>query len=95
MRVIQTVTLSIILVIAMNILPERIKSTVSRLNVENVLNPPQKPTTINNFNVGFAPSFSLKIPTASANTKQLNIFDTNVAIGKEDLKFDFTISEIP
>lgn len=79
----------------MNILPERINSTVSKLKVENVLNPPQKPTTINNFKVGFAPNFSLNIPIASANTKQLTILDTNVAIGKEDLKFDFTNSEIP
>lgn len=92
---IHAVTLIKMLAKAIIIFPERISSTVSKLKVEKVLKPPQKPTTISIRRVGFAPNFSLKKPTASARTIQLITLEQSVAIGKTDLKFVFTNSEMP
>jgi hypothetical protein len=44
------------------------------------------PITIKNFKLGFALNFSLNIPTAKANSIQLNRFEQSVAIGNVDLK---------
>lgn len=83
----QTVILMRILAMAIIIFPERISSNVSKLKVENVLNPPQKPANINTLNEGFAIIFSLKIKTATARIRQLKMFEQSVATGKMLLKF--------
>ena len=61
--------------------PERINATVSKLKVEKVLNPPQKPTTSNIFNTGYPSILLLNTPTINAKIKQLTLFDKNVAKG--------------
>ena len=81
--------------IANIVLPVFISSIVSKLKVEKVLNPPQNPTTINKRKAGLSPLFSEKYPTANASIMQLIVLEKKVANGSTDLKFDFTISEIP
>jgi hypothetical protein len=45
---------------AKNMFPERISSTVSKLNVEKVLNPPQMPTMIKDLVPALHSAFWLK-----------------------------------
>ena len=71
-----------IFAMAIPLFPLLKSSTVSKLKVEKVLNPPQKPITIRTANELFVKIFSLKIPTTIARTTQLIIFDTSVASGK-------------
>ncbi len=80
-----TATLISILAMATTALPVRKSSTVSKLKVENVENPPQKPTTINIRSVGLFPTLSVKKPTANASTMQLMMFESSVASGNTDL----------
>lgn len=75
-----------ILIIAIVVLPVLNSSTVSKLKVENVLNPPQKPTNTINFIAGFTGSLALKKNSVNAIIKQLMVFDKNVAKGKFVLK---------
>ena len=87
-----TVTLIKIFAIAINVLPERINSTVSKLKEEKVLNPPQNPAISRILNVEFEPIFSLNTPTINPKTIQLRILEHKVATGNTALKLSFTNS---
>jgi len=67
---------------ANKIFPVRNNSTVSKLKVEKVLKPPQKPVIIKNFNKGFTFVLSAKIKTVTAKIIQLIILEQKVASGK-------------
>jgi len=67
---------------ANKIFPVRNNSTVSKLKVEKVLKPPQKPVIIKNFNKGFTFVLSAKIKTVTAKIIQLIMLEQKVAIGK-------------
>lgn len=79
----QTTILRIIFKAAKVKLPDLIKSSVSLLKVENVLNPPQKPVRINKRKVGLEKIFSLKNPIATAITTQLRKLASSVPRGKD------------
>jgi len=77
----QAITESNTITIAKGQCPVLSNSKVSRLNVEKVLKPPHKPTNKNIFVFWLSIVFE-NLNTTSANTKQLIIFASNVAIGK-------------
>lgn len=66
-------------------LPDFISSTVSKLNVENVLKPPQNPVSKKRMKV----SLDKILPRVSDNTnakiKQLTTFDVRVETGRDTL----------
>ncbi len=84
-----------ILAIAYIIFPLRINSTVSKLNVENVLKPPQKPVMIKNFQVEEISVLLIKNVIVTASIIQLNALETNVAKGKMVLNRIVIKIEIP
>ncbi len=74
--------------------PAFINSIVSKLNVEKVLNPPQKPIKKNTFKFEVEIIFSLNIMIKMERIIQLIKLEHNVAIGKINLKFALTNSPI-
>lgn len=76
------ITLMQIFAIARIQFPERINSTVSKLKVEKVLNPPQNPVISSN---RIIPKlvFELIVKTTIASIAELKIFDISVEVGKE------------
>ena len=68
---------------------------VSKLKVEKVLNPPQKPTITSKRIIGCAFNFSENMYSISATKAELNTLEASVAIGKVVLKLSFTKVEIP
>ena len=77
-----TVKLIARLRMANKIFPVRNNSTVSKLNVEKVLKPPQKPVMIKNLSNGFTFVLSANTKTVIAKIMQLIMFEKNVASGK-------------
>lgn len=67
---------------AQNHFPSEMSNNVSYENVEKVLNPPQKPTTINGIQIPSIFSFEIR-KTASPRIIQLKVFAKKVPIGRE------------
>jgi hypothetical protein len=63
-------------------------SNVSKLNVENVLKPPQIPVKMNIFKLGFAWILSLNAIKVIAKIRQLKTLEDRVAIGRVSDDFE-------
>ncbi len=77
----QPITLSSTFPVAHNQRPACTSSSVSKLKVEKVLKPPQKPTAIRIFTSGVMYSFVVARPTNKPRIKQAVKFTINVPLG--------------